>query len=1422
MLSITVTSHLDIVDANDGVVSLREAIAQANSIIGADEIGFDAALAGKTVLLTGGELLITDTLTITGLGSGQLTIDASGSDPTPNTVQRDGSRIFNVDDGSAQSVFKFTLQDVSLRGGDTAGDGGAIRSLEELTVSNAILSANAAGGFGGAVYSTNKVSLANCLLTDNRSLKRGGAFYNANGVVLIEDCEIKGNTSVSDGGGIYTTVSTLVVIDTVVANNTGFSGGGLGGNAGSVKIEGSTINGNKSTSSFTDGGGGGVYVAFGNLSVQNSTISSNSSQRNGGGIVSSNGAIDIQSSTITGNTARGNGGGIYRNGSRYFGDLYVSESTISANSAEGYGGGIFGRTTTLTANTISGNSANAGGGVFSDRLTIADSTLSSNSAKTRGGGILAGQLTLANSTLSGNAATDGGGAIYHTQSSTIAYSVIRENTASKGGGIFAKSGATSVTNSTFEKNQAISGSGGIGSGGAFYGTSVGSSFVRTKLSGNVAISGGAVYARNSPVSFASCSIVDNTATLGDGGGILGGAVVIEECTIARNIARGNGGGVFSFSRFDISDSVIADNSANYEGGGAFGYWGKFSVSGSVISGNSAGKGGGGLFGGGDISVFFSTFSRNSAKDGAGIFLEGNIKVESSTISGNVATNQGGGVAINRYLSDRATATISNTTISGNEAGIDGGGIHVSSISPSIFLVLQACTITENSASKAGGGLFLTRGTLPIHNTIVANNDANFGDDLTGLTGASFAPRFSLIGSNEQSGLTEAISLPDAQGNWIGNSQHPISPQLEPLSDKGGPTFIHAPEAGSLAIDKGDPAAIAGALGVPTFDQRGTPFSRVYNGRIDIGAYERQSLPIAKLVVDTLTDESDGNYGAGQLSLREAIGLANGSLDTADEIKFAPSLFASGPATILLTHGELRIVDSVSISGPGQALLQIDASGNDPTPWTNSGDGSRVLNIDDRDPRYFNVSIAGLTMRGGDATSSGGAIYSYENLTIADCSILDNSASRGGGIYSQGSTQLSIVRSTISGNSAVHGGGIWATGYSSAHGKIIDSTITDNHADDRGGGVFFGTVSNSEAFWQVANSTISGNVAGWQGGGIYLNTGWLNVVFSTITQNQALVGGGIATQSNNDRAYLNFSIVAGNTDPAGLPNDLAKSLMGRFALIGTRGSANLSQLQSSIIGTDQAPIDPMLGPLTNNGGPTKTHALLPGSPAIDVADSSHFEFLEGLSPFDQRGATFNRVYDADSPARIDMGAIEYQPNALSGDYNYDRVVDARDYLVWRKLLSSTNDLRADGDNDGVVGQGDYSVWRANFGASLPLPSESSPSADGAVTAAVTAPFGPQVVPADEEIELLSLEQFDLNEAFTPLLLRTHSPRSRTLHSTVNLGHPDDALLTAICCLQPRGLSSCSSAQVKLQTVDDDDLVDQLLADEDFDFNYFEVF
>ena len=175
----------------------------------------------------------------------------------------------------------------------------------------------------------------------------------------------------------------------------------------------------------------------------------------------------------------------------------------------------------------------------------------------------------------------------------------------------------------------------------------------------------------------------------------------------------------------------------------------------------------------------------------------------------------------------------------------------------------------------------------------------------------------------------------------------------------------------------------------------------------------------------------------------------------------------------------------------------------------------------------------------------------------------------------------------------------------------------------------------------------------------------------------------------------------------------------------------------------------LGPLADNGGPTMTHALLAGSPAINAGDPAAMASMGGVPQFDQRGAPFTRV----SGGRIDIGAIERQPipAAVFGDYNQNGVVDAADYVVWRNTLGTTGVPAysgADGDGDTTIDQDDYGVWRAHFGQTVPAVGAGS----GAGQASSVVSQEPQVVPLSER----GIPTDEVGESVVPTRTETMSP------------------------------------------------------------------
>ncbi|MEX2168718.1 MAG: choice-of-anchor Q domain-containing protein [Pirellulales bacterium] len=798
-----------------------------------------------------------------------------------------------------------------------------------------------------------------------------------------------------------------------------------------------------------------------------------------------------------------------------------------------------------------------------------------------------------------------------------------------------------------------------------------------------------------------------------------------------NTNNGDGNRIFSVDDGDGSADkfvsmiglTMAGGDVGSSGGAIFNRE-KLTISECTISGNAAVNLGGGVFNrGGDFTAITSTISDNEASIGGGIQIDfGHMTLTNVTVSGNRSKADGGGLHLRMdHLGD--TTTISHSTITGNEADSDSNG------------------------NGGGGGIYVfpaTLGVATLDNTIIAGNLlAASRSDIA----HAVSVRYSLIGDDSGAAIT------DNGGNVIGTFGSPINPMLGPLGFNGGPTMTHALLIGSPAFNAGDPTAMAGVGDVPQFDQRGAAYSRVVEGRIDIGAFEA-SVPV-NLVVDTLEDENDGNYGAGGLSLREAIGLANGSVGS-DTIEFALTLDGG---TIQLTRGQIQVSEALSIDA--SSLIQgltIDANAQ-----------SRILEIV---ATTGDFTLSGLTLTNASVSevlvAEGGAIRSLTAGTLAliDCDINQSEVevlegfitpiltAVGGAVFALG--DVILTRCVISDNVAIGttgsipkniavAGGI----YSGQRVTLIETLVSANAAialtsglhDDRteafGGGLFAQHVV-------LVNSTVSGNFilssfGVGVGGGI--SAAGLTIRHSTITGNDVsavyAAGGGIR-QYSASAVEISNSIISGNSSSGTAPDLLVETalLTINYSLIGNTAGSGINQ--SMGVG-NMLNVDAMLEPLTDNGGPTRTHALLPGSPAIDAGDPAAVAGSGDVPEFDQRGESFTRVLGG----RIDIGSFEIQAPQLIGDYNGDGTVNAADYTVWRDTLSSTTDLRANGnDSNNLIDTADYSVWTANFGEMLAVGASEEEREASAIEAAFALFDHPRIT-------LKPLRTGGLSQSFTPM-------------------------------------------------------------------------
>jgi len=448
---------------------------------------------------------------------------------------------------------------------------------------------------------------------------------------------------------------------------------------------------------------------------------------------------------------------------------------------------------------------------------------------------------------------------------------------------------------------------------------------------------------------------------------------------------------------------------------------------SIVSGNRSFGGAAGINSSGTLKIANSTISNNSAESGAaGINSSGTLKIANSTIADNFAEDGVGGI------NSTGSLEISNSTITNNTALLyDADGISATDITITSSIVSGNDSLAR-SIDLIGAGAFTSGGNNLIGNAYLENFEDSDNGDIIGTMNGPF----------------DIFNLPDR------TDEEPIDALLGELQDNGGVTPTVALQPGSPAIDAGsNPNNLA-------TDQRGNGFDRTIGEATDIGAFEVQTITDNPggsdgLVVSTVEDENDGDFSAGDLSLREAIALA----EAGETISFDSSL---GGSSIVLTQGELVINKSISIDAGSVENIAIDGN-----------DNSRVFNVDDGNATQADVSIVGLRIINANSTNSrsandGGGVLNRENLTLTNTEFSNNFAPNGSAIFNTGQLQLdasaigsnrglsatvfntnggtaTVSNTNITGNSAT---GVSAVSNSQGSNLILsDSTITSNESRD---------------------------------------------------------------------------------------------------------------------------------------------------------------------------------------------------------------------------------------------------------------------------------------------------------------------------------------------------------------------------------------
>jgi CSLREA domain-containing protein len=428
---------------------------------------------------------------------------------------------------------------------------------------------------------------------------------------------------------------------------------------------------------------------------------------------------------------------------------------------------------------------------------------------------------------------------------------------------------------------------------------------------------------------------------------------------------------------------------------------------------------------------------------------------------------------------------------------------------------------------------------------------------------------------------------------------------------------------------------------------------------------------ATFAVNSTTDAADANHGDGVCKTSASLCTLRAAIQESNAVPGPPYDHIAVPSgKYVLTSGPLIIGSSVFLKGDDQTTTVID------------GDlASRVIEV----VGISNVYISDVTIQNGRATSSGGGLFvgSGASVTLTRSTVQNNRASApGGGIGNGG--HLRLAETTVRGN-AVPLFGVGSTGgtqhsgggivnYQGATMTIVDSAIVNNSAT-RGGGI-----RNFGGYMTISNSTISGNSARTRGGGI-MNFGLAWIAFSTITNNETAGeeestttrsgGGGIyndpgvGSSGNYAELAISNSIVARNRDKrSNYANDYSPDCFSDSPSSMTSFRGNLVGVTNvncwmtywsygagwDMRGTHSNPVDPKLGALADNGGPTPTHALLNKSPAIDHEGVTNEIFFD-CPETDQRGY-FRWVYEGTRGALskrwvgtgCDAGAFEFGASA----------------------------------------------------------------------------------------------------------------------------------------------------------------------------------
>jgi len=816
------------------------------------------------------------------------------------------------------------------------------------------------------------------------------------------------------------------------------------------------------------------------------------------------------------------------------GGAYCYESSpafthcVIRNNEANYGGGVYclSSSATFTNCTISGNSSgNDGGGVLfnSSTATLTDCMISDNMSGDDGGGVhCVNSLspTFTNCTISDNTAvSDGGGISCQSDSSpTFTNCDINDNSASHyGGGVFCENSAPTFTDCAINSNSADN-----QYGGGMCCRYSSATFTTCTIDSNYCYyNGGGVFCYSSSTNFTNCSIDANRADQ-DGGGVFcqDSSPTFDNCTICDNYSDRDGGGLNCYTDSSplVTNCTISDNIAIQRGGGVH-CW--------ETTANF---------------VHCAIFDNFSDDDAGGVFTShGSPVFTNCTISNNTADDLGDAV-----LCQFATPTFNSTTITFS----DDYGIW--------FWSADGCQVHHCNIFADGGADIGFANGDPSHGppgigelvTTNANDDSSdiyLNIMLDPMFVDTAANDYHLLEGSPCIDAGDPTLLPDPDGTIveIGTFYFPQEPPSYTLSpdsldfgevlyrrDSTLSFWIHNPTqeilsaAGIRATDTLIFHANPTSAQIPPQDS--VEIELTFTPRRNISYLDSVQIAFAGLdEVDVVIVHGTGIYDCHVLD-----GPVSGTLSMdCNPYYVAGTITVEEDDTLVIDAGVEVIFDSYCqfiVNGLLMAMgteqdsiyFTCDTLFN-PDRWG----GIRFPNAHDSCRLEYCVIEYGRAEGQYPDGPGGGVFCESSSPAFAYCTIRDNWAEDGGGVYCNNQPSPTFTYCAISDNVSDHfGGGVYCAGGSSSP-SFLNCTISDNSASGDAGGLYCSSASPI-----LTNCTVSGNSAGSDGGGICLYGASSTPTFTgcTISGNSAIDHGGGLQCTGNASPYLESCTIHDNT------------------------------------------------------------------------------------------------------------------------------------------------------------------------------------------------------------------------------------------------------------------------------------------------------